>query len=111
MAIIRCTAGADGKLTPVTVEFEAGDIVEFQSGDSTADSAAAIEVRQVFTLDALSKDQDHLMIRIDIAGAATPARTLPNPAPKLPPPPLGDGAFKFGRESGNSIKVVVDTRP
>jgi hypothetical protein len=105
MAIIRCTASADGKLAPVAVEFEPGDFVEFPSSDFTVEASVALEVRGMFTLDNLSTDQDNLMIRLDRAGSATPARTLRiRPDPKLPPPPVEDGA------NVRPIKLVIETR-
>jgi hypothetical protein len=110
MAVIRCTPGADGKLAPVAVEFEPGDLVQLQSGSSTATSYVVLEVRSNFSLDNLSGNQDSLTIPIGLGDSVTPTPTTPTPHPKIPPPPIGDGAFMFGRGSstGNSIKLVIE---
>jgi hypothetical protein len=115
MAVIRCTPGADGRLAPVAVEFEPGDIVELQSGTSTAAAPVALEVLSIFSLASLSGDQDSVTLWIDLSGRrVTPMRTI-RPDPKLPPPPPEDGAaiinFHHGRETGSSIKLVIDAAP
>ena len=110
MAVIRCTPGADGKLAPVAVEFEPGDLVELQSGSSTVASSVALEVLSILGLDSFSVNGDSLMIPIGM-GSGTPTRVVPNPDPKLPPPPPEDGAIKFhpSRGTGSSIKLVIET--
>jgi len=112
MAVIRCTPGADGKLAPIAVEFEPGDIVELQSGTSTAAAPVALEVLSIFSLASLSGDRDSVTLRIDLSGSVTPARII-RPDPKLPPPPPEDGAsiFHHCRGTGSSIKLVIDTAP
>src|ERR1700728_2178258 len=113
MAVIRCTPCADGKLAPLTVEFEPGDMVELESGTSTAAAPVALEVLSIFSLASLSGDRDSVTLRIDLSGSVTRTRTIKTPDPKLPPPPPEDGAsiFHHGRGTGSSIKLVIDAAP
>ena len=110
MAIIRCISGDDGSLTPVSVEFEPGDLVEFNTGGA----GDAMEVRRPFTLDNMAEHKGQLMISLDVAsGSGDPIPWRPDP--KLPPPPPEDGAIIFkptAAASGTTIpiKVVIDRR-
>ncbi len=94
MAIVTCSVGEDGNLTPLTIEFESGDLLDIGQGEP----GDLVEVRRPFGLDAITADSDQLTI---------PAILNVRPAPKLPPPPPEDGAFKRSHQASNSIKIVL----
>jgi hypothetical protein len=50
MAIIKCSTGVDGSLVPTGIEFEAGDLIRFDTDDP---SRAAL-VKSALTLDRVS---------------------------------------------------------
>jgi hypothetical protein len=106
MAIIRCVAAADGSLTPQRIEFEPGDLVEFTSGEPTG----TMEVDRAFSLDDLAECKNRLMVSLDVA-LDSAERPHIHPDPKLPPPPVADGAFLVAPTTGttpNAIKVIID---
>jgi hypothetical protein len=110
MAIIRCTADGKMKLTPVTLQFQAGDFLQVQSGTSTVEPKTVLVVTGLFTLAGVSVNELGAMTLIDSTGQPAPVREMPLPHPRVPPPPPRDGALKFkhGTEESNVIKIVVD---
>ena len=93
MAIITCSVGEDGNLTPLTVQFESGDVLDLGQGEP----GDLLQVRGPFDLNAIVADSGQLIAPV--------RNTLP--APKLPPPPPEDGASKRSHRAANPIKIVL----
>jgi hypothetical protein len=93
MAIITCSVGENGNLTPLTVQFESGDLLDLGQGQA----GELVEVRGPFGLAAIVAN----------SGQLTPPVRNTLPAPKLPPPPPEDGASKRSHQASNPIKIVL----
>jgi hypothetical protein len=106
MAIIRCTEAEDGSLTPLTVKFEQGDVIEVDSSDS----ATLMEVLGSFTLADMSQNLERLTVPLDASGIVGDPVRNKRPKPKVPAPPPEDGAFSFKPTTGTckAIRVVID---
>jgi hypothetical protein len=109
LASLRFTEGADGTLTPVSIELVPGDLFRLQSGDSTSESALVYAPTGAFILTGVSTGEDGSITLIDGSGASAPVRALPSPDPTLPAPPPEDGASKRSHDSSaNIITIVID---